>query len=156
MRTVLAVPKAIVENLRSAVSACYEELSAQVQADSSLDAKLFGLLSFFTTAGSLLLTLPHALRDGRMLLLVGVGFGALACLIGSMGGASPRMGPPPEEFYADYGTRAEADYLAQLLADMSATTRINHQGLELRRKALAVAVGTPVLLAVSYGLLWVA
>lgn len=84
---------------------------------------------------------------------VGVGVGALACLAGSMGGSSPNMGPPPGEFYADYGARAEADYLAQLLADMSATTRANHQGLELRRRALAIGVGVPVLLAVIYGLL---
>jgi hypothetical protein len=112
MRTVLAMPSTVVENLRSAVYACHEELSAQVQADG----------------------------------------GALACLVGSTGGSSPTMGPPPEEFYAGYGARAEVDYLAQLLADLAATTQINHQGLELRRRALAVAVGAPVLLAVVYGL----
>jgi hypothetical protein len=147
------VPKTIVQNLHSAVYACYEELSAQVQADGALDAKLFGLLSFFAGAGSLLLTLPHGLSDGRALLLVGVGLGALACLIGSLGGSSPSMGPPPEEFYAAYGARAEADYLAQLLADMSAITRVNHQGLGLRRRSLAVAVSAPSLLAIAYGLL---
>ncbi|HEV3033640.1 MAG TPA: hypothetical protein VGX72_02515 [Solirubrobacteraceae bacterium] len=152
MRTVLAVPKMVVENLRSSVYACYEELSAQVQADTALDTKLFGLLSFFAVAGSLLFTLPHGLRSGRTLLLVGVGLGALACLVGSMGGSSPNMGPPPEEFYADFGARAEADYLTQLLADLAATTQLNRQGLELRRRALAIAVGTPVLLAVAYGL----
>ncbi len=113
-----------------------------MQADSALDAKL-GLLGFFAVAGSLLLTLPHGLRDGRVLLLVGVGFGALACLVGSMGGSSPNMGPPSREFYADYGARAEADYLAQLLADLTATTRINHQGLELRRRHPAHAEKTP-------------
>jgi hypothetical protein len=156
MRRVLGMPKVVVENLRSAVYASYEELSAQVQADSALDAKLLGLLGFFAIAGSLLLTLPHGLRDERLLLLVGVGFGALACLMGSMGGSSPNIGPPPEEFYADYGARAEADYLAQLLADLAATTRINHQGLELRRRALAVGVGAPILLAVVYGLVQVA
>lgn len=150
------MPKAVVENLRSAVYASYEELSAQVQADSALDAKLLGLLGFLAVAGSLLLTLPYGLRDGRVLLLVGAGFGALACLVGSMGGSSPNMGPPPEEFYVDYGAKTEADYLAQLLADLAATTRINHQGLELRRRALAVAVGAPILLAAAYGLLSVA
>lgn len=146
------MPNVVVDNLRSAVYACYEELSAQVQADTALDTKLFGLLSFFAVAGSVLLTLPHGLRSGRILLLVGVGFGALACLMGSMGGSSPNVGPTPEEFYADYGARAEADFLAQLLADLAATTRLNHQGLELRRQALAVAVGAPVVLAVVYGL----
>jgi hypothetical protein len=150
------VPDVVVENLRTAVSASYEELSAQVQADSALDAKLLGLLGFFAIAGSLLLTLPHGLHDGRVLLLIGTGLGALACLVGSMGGSSPNMGPPPEQFYADYGARAEADYLAQLLADLAATTRINHEGLELRRRALAVAVGAPILLAVAYGLVSVA
>jgi hypothetical protein len=156
MHSLLGVSKAIVENLRSAVYASYEELSAQVQADSALDAKLLGLLGFFTVAGSLLLTLPHGLRDGRTLLLVGVGFGALACLGGSMGGSSPNMGPAPEDFYADYGARAEVDYLAQLLADLSAATRINHEGLEIRRRALSLAVGAPILLAAVYGLVSVA
>jgi hypothetical protein len=37
-----------------------------------------------------------------------------------------------------------------------ATTRINHEGLELRRRALTVAVGAPILLAVAYGLVSVA
>ncbi len=156
MGTLLVMPKTVVENLRSAVDACFEELSAQAQADSSLDTKLFGLLNFLVGAGSLLLSLPDGLRDRRILLLVGVGVGALACLVGSMGGSSPNTGPPPEQFYADYGARAEADYLAQLLADVSATTRTNHQGLELRRRSLAVAVGAPALLTVVYGLLSVA
>jgi hypothetical protein len=100
--------KVVVENLRSAIYASYEELSAQVQADSALDTKLLGLLGFLAAAGSLLLTvaqLPH----GRTLLLVGVGFGAVR-------------------------------------------TRINHQGLELRRRALAVAIGAPVAVALVYSL----
>jgi hypothetical protein len=148
---VLSVSKVVVENLRSAVYASYEELSAQVQADSALDTKLLGLLGFLAAAGSLLLTVSH-LRDGRTLLLVGVGLGAVACLVGSMGGPSPGTGPSPEMFYANYGGRDEADYLAQLLADLAIRTRINHQGLELRRKALAVAIGIPVAVAFVYGL----
>jgi len=42
--------KVVVENLRSAVYASYEELSAQVQADSALDTKLLGLLGFLAAA----------------------------------------------------------------------------------------------------------
>jgi hypothetical protein len=117
----------VVENLRSAVYASYEELSAQVQADSALDAKLLGLLGFFAVGGSILLTLPQGLRDGRALLLVGMVFGVLACLVGTVGGSSPNMGPPPKRFYAKYGARAEHDYLGQLLVDLAATTRINHK-----------------------------
>jgi hypothetical protein len=67
-----------------------------VQADCALDSKLLGLLGFFAVAGSLLLTLPPGLHDGRVLLLTGVGLGVLACLFGSMGGSSPNAGPPPE------------------------------------------------------------
>jgi hypothetical protein len=148
---VVAVPEVVVENLRTAVNASHEELSAQVQADSALDAKLLGLLGFFAVAGSLLLTLPHGLHGGRVLLFIGVGLGALACLGGSMGGASPNIGPPPQQFYADYGAGAEADYLAQLLADLAATAQVNREGLEFRRRALAVAVGAPVLLTLAYG-----
>lgn len=150
------VPKVVVENLRAAVHASHEELSAQVQADSALDAKLLGLLGFFAVAGSLLLTLSNGLQDGRVLLLVGVGLGALACLVGSMGGSSPNMGPPPEQFYADYGAGAEADYLTQLLADLAATAELNREGLERRRRAITFAVRAPILLAAVYGLVWLA
>jgi hypothetical protein len=80
-------------------------------------------------------------------------FGVLACLVGTVGGSSPNMGPPPKHFYAKHGARAEHDYLGQLLVDLAATTRINHKGLELRRRALAAAVGAPILSAVLYGLL---
>jgi hypothetical protein len=150
------VPGVVVENLRSAVYASYEELSAQVQADSALDSKLLGLLGFFAVAGSLLLSLPHGLRDGRVLLLIGVVLGGLACLVGSMGGSSPNVGPPPEKFYADYGAGAEGDYLTQLLADLTATAALNREGLERRRRALSLAVRAPVLLAIGYGLVWLA
>src|SRR5271165_3148157 len=97
MRSVLDMVEAVVENLRSAVYASHQELSAQVQADSALDAKFLGLLGFFAVGGSVLLTLPHGLRDGRALLLVGIGFGVCACLVGTIGGSSPSMGPPPEQ-----------------------------------------------------------
>ncbi len=146
------MPHVVVENLRSAVYASYEEFSAQVQADSALDSKLLGLLGFFAVAGSLLLTLPRGLHDGRVLLLIGVGFGVLACLAGSMGGSSPNAGPPPEKFYADYGAGAEPDYLSQLLADLAAQAERNREGLERRRRALAFAVRAPLLLVIVYGL----
>lgn len=146
------MPQVVVENLRSAVYASYEELSAQVQADSALDSKLLGLLGFFAVAGSLLLTLPHGLHDGRVLLLVGVGLGVLACLVGSVGGSSPNVGPPPKKFYDDFGAGGEADYLAQLLADLAAMAELNREGLERRGRALAFAVRAPVLLVVLYGL----
>jgi hypothetical protein len=98
MRSVLSMPRAVVENLRSAVYASYEELSAQVQADSALDAKLLGLLGFLAGAGS------------------------------------------------------EAAYLTRLLTDLAVTTRVNHQGLEFRRRALVCAVGSLVLLTVAYAM----
>jgi hypothetical protein len=44
----------VVENLRAAVYASHQELSAQVQADSALDSKLLGLLAFFVAAASIL------------------------------------------------------------------------------------------------------
>jgi hypothetical protein len=122
------------------------------QADSALDAKLLGLLGFFAVAGSLLLTLPNGLRDGRGLLLAGAAFGAFACVAGSLGGLSPNVGPPPAEFYAQYGARPEPDYLAQLLGDLTDTRRTNHQELELRRRALAAAVCAPAVLGLLYGL----
>jgi hypothetical protein len=146
------VSRVVVENLRSAVSASYEELSAQVQADSALDSKLLGLLGFFAVAGSLLLTLPHGLHDGRVLLLVGVVLGALACLVGSMGGSSPNVGPRPEVFYADYGAGTEIDYLTQLLGDLAGAAKLNREGLERRGRAFAFAVRVPILFAVVYGL----
>ena len=39
-----AITPRVVENLRAAVYASHQELSAQVQADSALDSKLLGLL----------------------------------------------------------------------------------------------------------------
>ncbi len=145
------MPQVVVENLRSAVYASYEELSAQVQADGALDSKLLGLLGFLAVAGSLLLTLPRGLHDGRVLLLIGVGLGVLACLAGSMGGSSPNAGPPPEKFYADYGAGTETDYLSQLLADLAAQAERNREGLERRRRALAFAIRAPLLLVIVYG-----
>jgi hypothetical protein len=62
------------------------------------------------------------------------------CIAGSLAGSSPNVGPPPAEFYAQYGAEAEPDYLAQLLGDLTLTRQTNHQGLELRRRALAAAV----------------
>jgi hypothetical protein len=152
MRSVLDMVEAVVENLRSAVYASHQELSAQVQADSTLDAKFLGLLGFFAVGGSVLLTLPHGLRDGRALLLVGIGLGVCACLVGTIGGSSPSMGPPPEQFYAEYGARTEDDYLGQLLADLAVTTKLNHKDLELRRRALAGAMSAPTMFAALYGL----
>lgn len=150
------VPRVVVENLRAAVYASHKELSAQVQADSALDAKLLGLLGFFAVAGSLLLTLSNGLQDGRILLLAGVGLGALACLVGSVGGSSPNMGPPPEQFYADYGAGTEADYLTQLLSDLAVMAELNREGLERRRRAITFAVRAPTLLAAVYGVVWLA
>lgn len=88
-----------------------------------------------------------------MLLLAGTVLGALACLLGSIGGTGPQTGPPPQQFYADYGAKAETDYLLLLLGDLAATIRRNHQSLELRRRTFAFAVRVPLLLAIAYGLL---
>lgn len=146
-----AVRHTVVENLRSAVYASYEELSAQLQAASALDAKLLGLLGFFAVAGSLLTTFPHGLHGGGVLLLSGVGSGALACIVG-ITAAAPDTGPRPREFYADYGAESERYYLAQLLSDLSATSALNRGGLANRRRALKVALNVPILLAILYGL----
>jgi hypothetical protein len=150
------MPEVVVENLRSAVYASHEKLTAQVAADSALDSKLMGLLGFFVAVAGLLLSLLHGPHDGRPLLLAGVTFGALACLVGSMGGSTPNTGPPPRQFYADYGARAEADYLTQLLADLALTADRNRKGLKRRQQALAIAVSAPIPFAILYGLLAIA
>jgi hypothetical protein len=146
-------PEVVVENLRAAVYASHKGISVQVQAESALDAKLLGLLGFFAVAASILLTLPHGLHDGRVLLLAGAGLGALACLLGSVGGSTPRAGPSPTQFYACYGTDTEVDYLTQLLADLADTVKQNRKGLKRRDRALALAIRGSVLLAIAYGLL---
>ena len=143
----------VVENLRAAVYASHAELSAQVQADSALDSKLLGLLGFFAATAGILLTLPRGLDHGRALLLAGAGFGVLACLVGTMTGSDPKVGPPPAKFYADYGTDTEAAYLTQLLADLADIARQNRAGFARRRKVLAVVTRGPILLAVLYALL---
>ncbi len=81
-----------------------------------------------------------------------VGLGALACLVGSMGGSSPNVGPRPEVFYADYGAGTEIDYLTQLLGDLTGAAKLNREGLERRGRAFAFAVRVPILFAVVYGL----
>ena len=146
------IPTVVVENLRAAVYASHEELSAQVQADSALDSKLLGLLAFFVAAAGILITLPHGLEHGRWLLLGGAGLGALACLWGSTRGPEPNVGPSPETFYADYGTETEAAYLTQLLADLANRARQNRAELARRRRALVFATRAPILLAVLYAL----
>jgi len=150
------MPEVVVENLRAAVYASHEELSAQVAADSALDSKLMGLLAFFAAAGGLSLTLHHGLHDGRALLLAGAGLGALACLVGSIGRSRPDTGPPPQRFYDDYGSSAETDYLTQLLADLAATAERNLEELKRRHRALTFAIRAPVLLTALYGLLAIA
>jgi len=87
-----------------------------------------------------------------VLLLAGAGLSALACLVGSMSGSGPKVGPAPETFYADYGTDTEAAYLTQLLADLADIARQNRAGFARRRKVLAVATRGPILLAVLYAL----
>jgi hypothetical protein len=146
------MPEVVVENLRAAVYASHEELSAQVQADSALDSKLLGLLGFFIAAAGILLTVPHGLSDGRVLLLAGAGLGAVACLVGSTRGSGPKVGPPPETFYDDYGTETEAVYLTQLLADLADIARQNRAKLARRHRVLALATRGPIVLAVLYAL----
>jgi hypothetical protein len=148
-----ATPEVVVANLRAAVYASHEELSAQVQADSALDSKLLGLLGFFVAAAGILLTLSQGLEHGRWLLLAGAGLGAVACLVGSMSGSGPKVGPPPETFYADYGTDTEAAYLTQLLADLADIARQNRTRLAHRHKVLALATRGPILLAILNALL---
>ena len=145
--------KVIVENLRAAVHASHEEISVQVQADGGLDSKLLGLLGFFAVAASILLTVPHGLDHGRFLLLAGAGFGALVCLVASVGGSIPSAGPRPPEFYDRYGTDTEVGYQTHLLADLADTAKQNRQELERRDKALAFAIRGPVLFAIAYGVL---
>jgi hypothetical protein len=147
-----ATPDVVVENLRSAVHASEGELAAQVMADGALDSKLLGLLGFFALAGSILLTVPHGLEHGRALLLAGAGLGVLACLMGTMTGSEPKVGPPPAKFYARYGTGNEAAYLTQLLADLADIARQNQAELARRRKVFAVATRGPILLAALYAL----
>jgi hypothetical protein len=135
------------------VYASHEELAAQVTADSALDSKLLGLLGFFAVATSILLTVPHGLHHGRVLLLAGAGLGVLACLVGSVGGSTPSAGPSPTRFYARYGTNTEFDYLRQLLSDLADTVKDNRKGLERRDRALMLAIRGPILFAIIYGLL---
>jgi len=148
-----ATSDVVVENLRAAVYASHEEISVQVQTDGSLDSKLLGLLGFFALAGSILLTVPHGLDRGRMLLLAGAGFGALVCLVAIVGGWIPKTGPLPQDFYAKYGAAPEPDYLVRLLDDLTATIQRNRHGLELRSRALVFAVAAPIVLTTVYGLL---
>jgi hypothetical protein len=147
-----ATPDVVVENLRSAVHASEGELAAQVVADGALDSKLLGLLGFFAAAAGILLSLSHGLEHGRVLLLGSAGLGMLACLVGSMSGSGPKVGPPPETFYADYGTDTEAAYLTQLLGDLADIARQNRAKLARRHKVLALATRAPIVLAVLYGL----
>jgi hypothetical protein len=143
----------VVENLRSAVAASYQELSAQVQAASALDAKLLGLLGFFAVADSLLLGLQPGLRHGRALLLAGTGLATLVCLVATVRRKTPDVGPPAAEFYRDYGFSSEVDYLEQLLIDLTAKVRVNATEIAFRGSAVAVAVGIPAIFAALFGLL---
>jgi hypothetical protein len=143
----------VVQNLRTAVAASYQELSAQVQAASALDAKLLGLLGFFAVADSLLLSLPPGLHHGRALLLVGAGSGTLVCLIATLRRATPNVGPPARQFYSDYGAAPETDYLEQLLIDLTAKVHANAVEIAFRGMAIAVAVGVPAVFAAIFGLL---
>lgn len=105
-RPIPSAMQIVVQNLRTAVAASYQELSAQVQAASALDAKLPGLLGFFAVADSLLLDLPPGLHHGRALLLAGASLGTLVCVVATLRRATPNVGPPAGEFYRDYGAAA--------------------------------------------------
>jgi hypothetical protein len=52
--------------------------------------------------------------------------------------------------YEELAAQVQAD--SALLADLGATSRLNHEGLELRRRALAAAVSAPVVFGLLYGL----
>jgi hypothetical protein len=142
----------VVENLRAAVAASYQELSAQIQAASALDAKLLGLLGFFAVADSLLLGLPPGLHHGRALLFASTGLGTLVCLVATVRPETPEVGPPAAEFYRDYGAGSEVDYLGQLLIDLAGKVEDNAVEIALRARAVAIAV-ILALFAVSFGLI---
>jgi hypothetical protein len=151
---IIAMPGIVViANLRAAVYASHEELSAQVQANGALEGKLSGLLGFFAVSTSILFTTPHGLGGHSWLLLVGFGLGEIACVAGSMCGPGPNAGPSPASFYRRYGQDTEAAYLIQLLAAFADTARRNRIELERRRKAVAFAIWTPILLATLFAAL---
>jgi hypothetical protein len=132
------------------VNGAYSELAAQVQADGALIAKLFGLLAFFAIIGTFLLGEKHPLDSGRFLLVAGAAVGIVGCLVGTMNGTSPATGPTPATFYAEYGGREEARYLAQLLVDLGSDAQKNVESLAKRQLSLNASVGIPAVFAVAF------
>lgn len=114
-----------------------------MQADSAMTASMFSLLAFFAAAGTFLLGQAHPLGSGRFLLVAGVGLGAVVSLIGALSGRAPSTGPQPGAFYGSYGLAAEADYLAQLLADLIRFVELNASAFSARVRVSRIAVLTP-------------
>jgi hypothetical protein len=137
-------------NLRTAVFAAYTQLAAQVQADSAVTASMFSLLAFLAAAGTFLLGQAHPLGSGRFLLVAGVGLGAVVSLIGALTGRAPSTGPQPGEFYGSYGLAAEADYLAQLLADLIRFVELNARAFSARVRVSRMAILIPAAFGVAF------
>jgi hypothetical protein len=130
--------------------AAYTQLSAQVQADSAVTASMFSLLAFFAAAGTFLLGQAHPLGGGRFLLVAGIGLGAVVSLVGALTGKAPNTGPQPAEFYGSYGLAAEADYLAQLLADLIRFVELNALDFSARVRVSRMAVITPAGFVIAF------
>ncbi len=140
------------DNLEVAVTTAQQEIAAQLQTASAMEARLMGFLGLMAAAGTVLLTVPGALGGERWILLAGACSTIALILSGLVIARRLEFGPSAASFFLEYGGNEREPFLRQILADFGKAIADNERRIEGRDALLAGALACIAAFAVRFAL----